>query len=142
VTADTAFIRIARPAAEVFAFMADPTQMNRWSFGTWRIEVDGALVRGTALKDGAEIFVRIEAHGAQGLIDYHIGADPDALSLRIFARVTPETVFGDGQGAGLSLTAFRGPGMDDMRWDSLKATHRVELDIIKAALETGYDHRA
>ncbi|MDE0694417.1 MAG: hypothetical protein OXH76_01115, partial [Boseongicola sp.] len=136
------FIRIRRPADEVFAFMADPKKMNLWSFGTWRTEIDGTgLVRGTSIKDGAVIYVRIEAHPEQRLIDYHVGAAPDSLSPRIFGRVTPEAVFGDGLGAGLALTVFRTPEMDDARWDSLTAIHRVELDIVKSALETGHDHR-
>ena len=93
---DTALIRIDRPAGEVFSFMADPAQMSLWSFGTWRTEIDAdGLVRGTSIKDGAPICVRIEAHAEQLLIDYHVGATPEALSPRIFARVTPAEVFGD-----------------------------------------------
>ena len=140
---DTAFVRVRRSADEVFAFMADPANLSLWSFGTWRTEIDDTgLVRGSSIKDGAVIYVRIEAHPEQRLIDYHLGAVPDTLSPRIFVRVTPEEVFGDGQGAGLALTALRAAEMDDARWHSLIATHRVELDIVKFALETGHDHRA
>ena len=139
---DTALIRIDRPAGEVFAFMSDPAQMNLWSFGTWQTEIDAnGLVRGKSIKDGASICVRIEAHPEQLLIDYHIGATSEGLLPRIFARVTPEDVFGDNGGCGLAMTVFRTHGMDDDRWNSLKATHIVELGIIKSALETGYDHR-
>lgn len=139
---DTAFVRVRRPADEVYAFMADPEKLSLWSFGTWRTEIDDAgLVRGTSIKDGAVIYVRIEAHPAQRLIDYHVGAAPGSLSPRIFGRVTSEDVFGDGLGAGLALTVLRTAEMDDARWDSLAATHRVELDIVKSALETGHDHR-
>ncbi len=139
---DTAFIRVRRSADDVFAFMADPERMSLWSFGTWRTEIDDAgLVRGTSIKDGTVIYVRIEAHPEQRLIDYHVGAAPDILSPRVFGRVTPEDVFGDDLGTGLALTVIRTAEMDDVRWDSLTATHRVELDIIKSALETGYDHR-
>ena len=139
---DTALIRIEKPAAEVFDFMSDPAKMSLWSLGTWRTEItaDG-LIRGISIKGGAPIYVRIERHPGQLLIDYHIGSTPDALSPRIFARVTPVDVFGDGGGCGLSLTVFRTAGMDDARWNSLTATHVVELDIIKSALESGYDHR-
>ncbi|MDE0695792.1 MAG: SRPBCC family protein [Boseongicola sp.] len=139
---DTAFIRVRRSADEVFAFMADPANMSLWSFGTWRTEIDSAgLVRGTSIKDGAETYVRVEAHPEQRLIDYHVGTTPGSLSPRIFGRVTPEAVFGDGLGTGLALTVFRTAEMDDARWESLIAAHRVELDIVKSALETGHDHR-
>ena len=141
-TCDTAFIRISRTADEVFAFMSDPGQMSLWSFGTWRTEIDvGGLVRGTSIRDGSVIYARVEAHRVQGLIDYHLGHAPDALLPRVFARVMPEEVFGDGKGAGLAMTAFRTAGMEDAHWDRLKAAHLVELDLIKSALETGYDHR-
>ena len=140
---DTAFVRVKRSADEVFAFMADPANLNLWSFGTWRTEIDDTgLVRGTSIKDGAVTYARIEAHPEQRLIDYHVGATPDTLLPRIFGRVTSEDAFGDGQGAGLALTALRVAEMDDARWHSLTATHRVELDIVKSALETGHDHRA
>lgn len=140
---DTAFIRVRRPADEVFAFMADPANLSLWSFGTWRTEIDDTgLVRGTSIGDGAVIYVRIEAHPEQRLIDYHVGAAPDSLSPRVFGRVSTEDVFGDGLGAGLALTVYRTAEMDDARWDSLIATHRVELDIVKSALETGHDHRS
>ncbi|MXW84782.1 MAG: hypothetical protein F4Z55_02280, partial [Boseongicola sp. SB0667_bin_21] len=126
---DTAFVRVKRSADEVFAFMADPGKMSLWSLGTWRTEIDDTgLVRGTSIKDGAVIYVRIEAHPEQRLIDYHVGAAPDSLSPRVFGRVTSEDVFGDGQGAGLALTVFRTTEMDDAGWHSLTAAHRVELD--------------
>ncbi len=140
---DTAFIRINRPADDVFAFMSDPTRMSLWSFGTWRTEIDATgLVHGTSIRDGAAIYVRIEAHISQKLIDYHVGKTPEALSPRIFVRVLPAEVFGDTRGAGLVMTVLRTAGMNDARWASLQATHRVELDIIKSALETGFDHRS
>ena len=139
---DTAFIRIDRPADEIFAFMAKPEAMSLWSFGTWRTEIgEDGLVRGASIKDGSVIYVRIDAAPERNLIDYHVGGAPDALTPRVFVRVTPAAVFGDGGGAGLSMTVFRTAGMDDARWRSLKATHIVELDIIKSALETGHDHR-
>ena len=139
---DTAFVRIRRSADDVFAFMSDPGQLSLWSFGTWRTEIEGSgLVRGISIKDGAVIYARVEAHLDQRLIDYHLGCSPDALVPRIYVRVTPEEVFGDGGGTGVAMTAFRAAGMNDARWDSLQATHRVELDLIKSALESGYDHR-
>ncbi|MDE2791239.1 MAG: hypothetical protein OXI81_12555 [Paracoccaceae bacterium] len=139
---DTAFIRINRSAGKVFAFMSDPAQMSLWSFGTWRTEIDATgLIRGTSIKDGTVIYVRIEAREDQKSIDYHVGIAPDVLSPRILVRISSEEVFGDGEGAGLAMTSIRTAEMDDARWASQKAAHRVELDIIKSALETGYDHR-
>jgi hypothetical protein len=39
------------------------------------------------------------------------------------------------------MTGLRTRDMDDLRWNSLIAAHVVELDLIKSAIETGYDHR-
>ena len=123
--------------------MSDPARMNLWSFGTWRTEIDATgLVYGRSIRDGAAIYVRVEAHMDQNLIDYHVGKTPEALLPRIFVRVLPEEVFGDTRGAGLAMTVLRAADMNDARWASLQATHRVELDIIKSALETGFDHRS
>ena len=138
---DTAFIRINRSTDEVFSFMSDPARMSLWSFGTWRTEIDATgLIYGTSIKDGAAIYVRIEAHEDQKLIDYHVGHTPETLSPRIYVRIVSAEVFGDDEGTGLAMTVLRAAGMTDARWVSLQATHRVELDIIKSALETGFDH--
>ena len=140
-TADTAFIRIDKPVETVFDFMADPANISLWSFGTWRTEIDATgLIRGASIKDGSIIYVRIAPHPAQNLIDYHVGTDPEALLPRVFVRITPGAVFG-GIACALTMTALRTDGMSDERWTSLCASHVTELEIIKAALETGYDHR-
>jgi len=140
---DTAYARIARPAAKVYAFLAEPENLSLWSFGTWSTEIDaGGLVRGTAIGDGSQTYVRIRAHPRQLLIDYLIGARPDDLCPRVFARIAEGTAIGGGEGeCALLMTALRTEAMDDERWEALKAAHAFEVRLIKSALETGYDHR-
>ena len=141
--ADTTSVRIDRPAEEVFAFMTDPGKMDLWSFGTWRVSVksDG-LVVGTAIYDGAQVFVRIEPHPARLLIDYQVGSAADNLQPRIFVRVTPGTVIGAaGDSCLLMITALRVDGMDDTRWNRLTRAHALEVELIKSLVETGFDHR-
>ncbi len=143
-TADSATAVIAKPAQEVFDFMADPHRLDLWSFGTWRVEVapDG-LVKGTAIYDGSHTFVRIDADPARLLIDYAIGTAPDALSPRIFARVTPGDVLGlDPDKAMLSVVALRTADMDEARWQGLTTAHAFETGLIRAILESGFDHRS
>jgi hypothetical protein len=142
-SSDTAFVRIGRPAAEVFEFIADPEKLSLWSFGTWRIEIDETgLIRGTSIKDGSITHVRIIARRDLNLADYLVGTDPDHLTPRIFIRVAEGATFGgkDNESA-LMMTALRTDGMDDERWATLKTTHAFEVTMIKSALETGYDHR-
>jgi len=142
-TADTATIRIDAPAGEVFEFMADPGRLDLWSFGTWRTEIAAnGLIRGRSLQTGAPIWLRITPHALLMLIDYHLGEEPDALSPRIYARVIPGPVTGhDPNTCALVLTALRGAAMDDDRWARLIRAHAFELDVIKALIETGHDHR-
>lgn len=142
-TTDTADIAIDRPADDVFAFMADPANLDLWSFGTWRIERDDSgLVRGKSIMSGAPISVKIVAHRAQRLIDYFIGASADDLTPRIFVRVIPGSALGGTDDASvLMMVALRGDGMDDDRWQGLKDSHAFEVRLIKSLIETGYDHR-
>ena len=142
-TTDTAYIVINRSADEVFAFLADSHNLNLWSFGTWKIEIqDDGLVHGKSLMDGGAIYLRVKAHAEQKLIDYFIGQDPDSLSPRIFVRVIPGCVLnGPDQKSVLMMVALRADGMDDDRWEGLKASHAFEVRVIKSLIETGYDHR-
>jgi uncharacterized protein YndB with AHSA1/START domain len=142
--AHTDFIRISRPANEVFAFMSDHTKLSLWSFGTWKTEFipETGIVRGWSMKDGSKIYLKIQPYKDIGLIDYLLGPEPDALVARIFVRIVAGSNLGGiDDECGLTMTALRTKDMDDLRWNSLIAAHVVELDLIKSAIETGYDHR-
>ncbi len=134
-----ASIEVRHPAAEVFAFMADPAKLNRWSFGTWETEIaaDG-LVAGTGIFDGAKIFVRIDADGDRLSIDYRIGTDPQKLLPRINVRVVPGPHLGLDPGhCVLAFIAWRSAAMDDDRWRRLTASHEFEAVLIKNLIENG-----
>lgn len=136
-TADLAAIRIDAPAETVFAFMADPANLTKWSFGTWQTTIhDDGLIEGRALGSGNRILLRIDSDPDRLLIDYHLGSEAGSLRPRIFARVTPGSVTGHGTETSLlSLTALRGADMDDERWARLQRTHAAELDIVKSWIE-------
>ena len=140
---DTAYRRIACPAGQVLAFMADPQKLGLWALGAWNASVDETgLIKGFSIKGGSQIYVRISSDESRGLIDYHVGDQPDHLVPRIFARIFPGTTFGgNDQESGLMMSALRTDDMDDARWKDLQETHAVEIELIKAAIETGYDHR-
>lgn len=142
-TADTRSARIAAPARAVFDVLSDPCKLTLWSFGTWSItEHAGGLIEGRALMSGAVTWLRIDADPARLLIDYHLGADPDTLSPRIFARVIPGPVTGHGpEDSTLLLTALRTSDMSDARWEGLCRAHAFEVDVIRSLIETGHDHR-
>ena len=140
---DTASIRINQSADVVFDFMSDPGRLDLWSFGTWNIEIiNDDLILGKSIFNGSSVYVRVQPHKAQKLIDYHIGQTEDSLVARIFARVIPGTDFGaDQQTSMILLTAIRSDGMNDERWSGLKNSHAFEVGLIKSLIESGYDHR-
>lgn len=140
---DCASTSIKRPACDVFRFLADPANMDLWSFGTWKTVIsDDGLIKGQALQDGSSVYVRIESHANQLLIDYHVGSDASQLQPRIFARVIPGNVVDlqDDESI-LTMLAIRTPDMSNERWQSLINAHAVEIELIRSLIETGYDHR-
>ena len=140
---DMQSIVIARPALEVFAFMADASKLDLWSFGTWKtnIAADG-LVTGYSIFDGSTIYLRIDACAERLLIDYCLGSEPQSLQARIFARIIPGAIAElEEDSCVLTMTALRSASMSDARWRRLLAAHQFELELIKSLLETGFDHR-
>ena len=140
---DTASVAIERNAEAVFKFMSDPNKMDLWSFGSWRISVDGdGLVHGRSIFDGSTACVRIEPDAQNRLIDYCIGTTPENLEPRIFVRVTPGEVTGSSAlNCILSMVAFRTEAMSDDRWHRLVTAHAFEVQLIKSLLENDFDHR-
>ena len=134
-----ASIVVKKSAEDVFAFMADPAKLDRWSFGTWQTEIaaDG-LVTGTSIFDGAKILVRIDADHARLSIDYKLGADATKLLPRINVRVVPGANLGLDPGhCILTFIAWRAAAMDDDRWRRLTASHEFEAVLIKNLIENG-----
>ena len=132
-------IVVQRPAAEVFAFLADPEELHRWSFGTWQTDIaaDG-LVTGTSIFDGGKILVRIDADKERLAIDYRLGLDPAKLVPRINVRIVPGANLGLDPGhCVLTFIAWRSASMDDDRWRRLTASHEFEVVLIKNLLENG-----
>ena len=130
-------IAVQRYEGEVFAFMADPAKLNRWSFGTWQTEIaaDG-LVTGTSIFDGAQILVRIDADRERLAVDYCLGSDAAKLVPRIAVRIVPGAHLGlDEAQCVLTFIAWRAAAMDDERWRRLTASHEFEAVLIKGLIE-------
>ncbi|MGE3830519.1 MAG: hypothetical protein AB7F76_05940 [Parvibaculaceae bacterium] len=130
-------IIVKKEATRVFAFMADETKLNRWSFGTWKTEIaEDGLVTGTSIFDGSKLLVRIDADEARFSIDYLIGADPAKLVPRINVRIVPGDRLGlDAGSCVLTFIAWRAAAMDDDRWRRLTASHEFEAVLIKNLIE-------
>jgi hypothetical protein len=128
---------VAVDAQTAFAFLADPKALGGWALGCWDASVDPTgRFYGVSLFSGEETWGRVEADPARLVIDYLVGSRPDALSPRISARVVPGPVTGrPAEVCLITLTAWRGAGMDDARWRQLVAAHEAEILLIKGQLE-------
>jgi hypothetical protein len=126
-------------AETAFAFLADPKVLGGWALGCWGASGDEAgRFHGRSLFSGEETWGRIDADRSRLVVDYLVGSRPDDLRPRISARVVPGPVTDRPDDVCLiTLTAWRGAGMDDARWRQLVAAHEAEILLIKGQLEQG-----
>lgn len=112
--------------------------MAHWNLGLWNTRAAGAgLFTGESLFGGDKGWVRVSADVARGVVDYAVGADPGSLEPRIQARIQPGAELGHPANTCIvTLLAWRTPQMDDARWHRLQATHEVEVELIRARLES------
>ena len=118
--------------------LTEASGMTRWNLGLWNTREAGAgLFTGESSFGGGRAWVRVSADAARGVIDYAVGADPGSLEPRIQARIQPGAELGHPADTCIvTLLAWRTPQIDDARWARLAATHEVEIDLIRAQLET------
>jgi hypothetical protein len=120
--------RIARPAAEVYAFVADPANLPRWSSGLgsaveqidgeWFIETPGGRVR----------FAYVEANDL-GVLDHRV-TFPNGDTFYNPMRVVP---YDDGCEITFSVRRFGDVSDDDFDRDA--AAVAADLAQLKALLE-------
>ena len=122
--------------AQALAHIATGAGMARWNLGLWNCrEVEPGLFTGESLFDGATGWVRVVVHAERALVDYLVGADQSALTLRIRASVIAGETLGHPAGSCVvAFEAWRTAGMDDDRWDCLVHTHETEIELIRAQL--------
>jgi hypothetical protein len=130
---DSVSIVISATPDRVIAFLMNTQEMQRWSLGTWTIAPRGdGLHEGTSLFNGSKILFRIEADAASGFVRWWLGKTPETLSPRILAQIMPGP---EPFSAILTLMAWRLPDMDAHRWRRMKATHALEVCLIKDLIE-------
>jgi hypothetical protein len=125
------------PAEAAFAFLADAAKVGTWTLGSWAARpVDDRVVRGTSLFDASEAYVRADADPTRLAVDFAIGDVRDELVPRITARVVPGPTLGLDKGqCVVTLLAWRTAAMSDERWQRLKASHDVEILLLRARIE-------
>jgi carbon monoxide dehydrogenase subunit G len=129
--ARTLSVSIAAPAADVYAFIADPRRLPEWATGlgsaptpfpdgAWRVETPAGPMR-----------VVFASENKFGVVDHVVvplaGGDPIA---DIPLRVVP-----NGAGSEVMLTVFQQPGMSDAQYAADTAIVQADLERLKNALE-------
>ena len=120
------------------ALLSTAAGLARWNLGLWCTSEQGpGLLAGTSLLGGGRGLARVQVDAERGWVDYRVGDELPSLVPRIQARVQPGHELGHAPGTCMvTLMAWRTAEMDDARWQRLCAAHDVEIDMIRAALES------
>lgn len=121
-------VSIARPADQVYDFACQPESFPRWAAGLGGLTRDGGgwIAHGP---DG-DVGVRFSPRNSHGVLDHWVTL-PDGTEISI-----PLRVMANGDGAEVTLTLFRLPGMDDARFERDQGMVAADLAKLKALLES------
>ncbi|SFJ51424.1 polyketide cyclase [Caulobacter sp. UNC279MFTsu5.1] len=121
-------VSIARPADQVYDFARRPESFPKWAAG-----LGGSLTRDGDRWIGhgpdGDVDVRFSPENPYGVLDHWVTL-PDGSEISIPLRVVP-----NGDGAEVTLTLFRVPGMDDARFERDQGMVAADLARLKALLE-------
>lgn len=120
-------ISVSRPAAAVYAFLAEPANWPKWAsgLGSLRQLDDGRWV---AQQPEGLMTVQFSPRNPFGILD-HTVITPDGS--RIYM---PVRVIENGDGAEVILTLFRLPGMDDATFTRDADWVAKDLEKLRAAV--------
>jgi carbon monoxide dehydrogenase subunit G len=129
--ARTISVSIAAPAAEVYAFVADPRRLPKWatglgstptplSDGAWRVETPAGPMR-----------VVFAPPNDFGVVDHVVSALMGGDPVADF----PLRVVSNGNGSEVMLTVFQQPGMSNAQFASDTALVQADLERLKHAVE-------
>jgi hypothetical protein len=135
----TAATEVDVPAATAFEFMADGLKQDHWALGSVnRKSLGDGLFIGQNSFDGSDLYVRLASDPELLLVDYSTGASPEKLTPRVEARIRPGSWVGlDDSSSAVTLTIWRWAGCDEEEWQFHNNLWRVEIKLIKGAIERG-----
>ncbi len=131
-TFDVQSIGIAVPAADAFAYIADPANLPKWTNAFRRADRESALLETPG--GSVEIRLATEAHAATGTVDWRMSF-PDGSVGEARSRVTP-----DGEGRAIYAFTLMAPPvpLEDLE-GALEAQRGIlarELAGLKTLLES------
>jgi hypothetical protein len=135
----TAATEVDVPAATAFEFMADGLKQDHWALGSVnRKSLGDGLFIGQNSFDGSDLYVRLASDPELMLVDYSTGASPERLTPRVEARIRRGSWVGlDDSSSVVTLTIWRWDGCDEDTWQFHENLWRVEIRLIKGAIERG-----
>lgn len=124
-------LSIDRSAAEVSAFVGDPTNMQQWASGLSKgLKQDGEDWIGDGGPLG-DIHVRFAPKNDLGVVDHTVTL-PDGSRVYNALRVTP-----NGDGCEVAFTVLRQPTQDDAAFEADAAHVRKDLETLRTLMEAG-----
>jgi hypothetical protein len=135
----TAATEVNVPAATAFEFMADGLKQDHWALGSVnRKSLGDGLFIGQNSFDGSDLYVRLASDPELLLVDYSTGPSPEELTPRVEARIRPGSWVGlNDSSSVVTLTIWRWDGCDEDTWQFHNHLWRVEIRLIKGAIERG-----
>jgi Polyketide cyclase / dehydrase and lipid transport len=120
--------QIARPAAEVYAFLADPANLPQWAAG-----LSGSIEqrddRWFAESPMGDVEVRFVEENPYGVLDHDVTL-PDGTTV-----TNPMRVIADDNGCEVVFTVRRAAGATDAELQADAAAVRADLATLKQLLE-------
>jgi hypothetical protein len=135
----TASTEVSVPAATAFQFMANGLKQDHWALGSVNRKALGdGLFIGQNSFDGSDLYVRLASDPDLLLVDYSTGPSPEDLTPRVESRIRPGSWAGlDDSRSLVTLTIWRWDGCDEETWQFHHNLWRVEIKLIKGAIERG-----
>jgi hypothetical protein len=126
-SARTLSVSIARPSAEVYAYLAQPARFPEWSKFITAMRPDGDTWLATTT--AGEVRIRFVPRNAFGLVDHTVTVTP-GVEVFVPLRVIPNQA-----GSEVLFTVFRQPAQDDAQYDQDLALVATDLAHLKQVLE-------
>jgi len=121
-------VHVDRPAAEVYAYAADPAHLPEWAEGLAGgiAQVDGEWVADSPM---GRVVVRFAPPNDLGVLDHDVVL-PDGTTV-----TNPLRVLADGEGSEVVFTLRRQPGTDDAAFAADAAAVAADLAGLTRVLE-------
>ncbi len=122
-------IAIARPAEQVYAFVADPQNLPRWAAGLATSEVHQEGDTWIAQAPFGRVSIRFAKRNNLGVLDH----DVELESGQVFHN--PMRVIANGEGSEFIFTLLRQPEMTDAQFAADTQAIEADLRTLKRLLE-------